>query len=157
MATRGEIQVYDAGEMITKDKDGHFPAGYELCDIYVHFDGYPEYLGVRLGEICKGKIVKNGYSSSSTENIANGMSCLAAQIIALLKLDDAGVVQPGNVSLQNSKSRAGDTEWRYQVYLDDNRQVKIKVISLNLNRLIFEGTPEEVIHEFEDKMLEAIE
>lgn len=55
----------------------------ELCRIYTQYDGYPTGLGVTLAKLCNVKIT-NGMAGD-TKGTANGMGCLAAQIIAGLK------------------------------------------------------------------------
>lgn len=57
----------------------------ELLRIYSQSDGYPEWLGTRLGELCD-RFIVNGYGfDTSMVTHANGMGCLAAQIVAGLK------------------------------------------------------------------------
>jgi hypothetical protein len=79
----------------------------ELCRIYRQFDGYPEGHGVELAKLCDVKIV-NGFGSDK-EGIANGMGCLAAQIIKGLK---DGV---GNVYLETTGGEVND--WCEYVYI----------------------------------------
>lgn len=54
--------------------------------IYRQFDGYPEGHGVDLANFINSKRLVNGYSGSDTmETTANGIGCLAAQLVMTLK------------------------------------------------------------------------
>lgn len=61
----------------------------ELCRIYRQYDGYPSGHGLDLAELCKVKIV-NGFSPDAKAQ-ANGMGCLAAQIVKGLKDGVGGI------------------------------------------------------------------
>lgn len=79
----------------------------ELVRIYCHSDGYPEGHGLDLAKLCDLKLV-NGIGDYKSK-IANGMGCLAAQIIAGLK--DG----PGGIYLQKCGGEIGD--WSEYVYI----------------------------------------
>lgn len=85
MATRASIKF--------TDKDGNF-----IANVYHHYDGYPEYLGAKLEELTSSPIV-NGLTIKldGTRHVLgevfNGMGCLVASVITLLK------EQPGAVYL----------------------------------------------------------
>lgn len=57
--------------------------GKEICRMYRQYDGYPEGHGVELGKFLAGIKIVNGYGS--VDHVANGMDCLAAQVIAHFK------------------------------------------------------------------------
>lgn len=61
-----------------------------ITTIYRQFDGYPDGLGQELADFLAPIKVVNGISDCSLP-IANGMGCLAAQVIKHLK-DDVGSV-----------------------------------------------------------------
>lgn len=96
MGTRSETVVFD-----------NF-SGKEtpLCVIYRQMDGYPTAQGLELAKLCNVRIV-NGIGIDN-KNIANGMGCLAAQIIKGLK--DG----PGGIYMQNPLVPA-DEEYVYEV------------------------------------------
>ena len=79
-----------------------------LVNIYRQFDGYPEGHGVELAKLCDVKIV-NGISGDRKEKQANGMGCLAAQIIAGLKDGVGGVY----IEYPND----GPNDWAEYVYV----------------------------------------
>lgn len=70
----------------------------EICRIYRQFDGYPSAHGVELADICNrlivsgfgGPIRTHGRTFQKTAQ-ANGMGCLAAQIVAALKKGIGGI------------------------------------------------------------------
>lgn len=55
----------------------------ELCRIYRQLDGYPKGHGVALAKLCDVRIT-NGISGDG-KGTANGMGCLAAQVVMGLK------------------------------------------------------------------------
>jgi hypothetical protein len=57
-----------------------------IAQIYSQYDGYVEGVGCELAAFLKDKRLVNGIGKD-TKNIANGMGCLAAQLIAHLKVD----------------------------------------------------------------------
>jgi hypothetical protein len=67
---------------IIMDDDG----SKELCRIYRQFDGYPEGHGRDLAKLCDVTIT-NGIRMGKEAGTANGMGCLAAQIVMGLKRD----------------------------------------------------------------------
>jgi hypothetical protein len=79
----------------------------ELVRIYRQMDGYPEDHGVDLARLCDLQIV-NGLGVDP-KKVANGMGCLAAQIIAGLK--DG----PGGIYLEKCGGEIND--WCEYVYI----------------------------------------
>jgi hypothetical protein len=85
MATRASIRFIDNG--------GNF-----VANIYHHYDGYPGYLGNKLKEIIDGGSIGNGISGSPVlGEFFNGFNCLAASVVAKLKISS------GNVYLYTEK------------------------------------------------------
>lgn len=94
----------------------------ELCRIYRQFDGYPTGHGADLAEICNMQIV-NGYNGDMKVGThANGMGCLAAQIIQRLKAE-AGL---GGIYLQPPEGEI--SEWVEFVYLVRGKPGEIPTI-----------------------------
>ena len=91
MATRAMISIAKREEGVSFSE---IPER-TIVDIYHHWDGYPEGLGVTLGWYLSGKRVVNGIGGKDNEDlIFNGMGCLAASLVAYLK--DG----PGNVYIE---------------------------------------------------------
>lgn len=70
---------------LTVVKDGGKDAQDIIC-LYRQFDGYPDGHGAKLHELFGDFVIVNGLGGQSP-NVANGMGCLAAQLVAKLKLD----------------------------------------------------------------------
>jgi len=71
-----------------------------------HWDGYPEGHGIELAEFLASKNVVDGLTLDQDKSkIANGIECLAAQIVAHFKKE------PGGFYLSSFESL--DSEWDY--------------------------------------------
>ena len=115
MGTRSLTFVYD----------GDVP----VINIYRQYDGYPSGHGHELAQFLDSKTLVNGYGEQNSVE-ANGMGCLAAQLIVQLK---HGV---GGIYIYPISSTDCFQEYEYHVYED-------KVIVKNPTAVIFEGTWEE--------------
>lgn len=82
--------------------------GKILLTFYNQFDGYPDGWGKELAEFLSGFVVVNGLSGD-TGKIANGMGCLAAQIIANFK------DEPGQFYVYPADSKNCGEEYVYHV------------------------------------------
>lgn len=87
--------------------------GKEICVLYRQYDGYPTGHGAELKEFLQGFSVVNGLGTGNPVKIANGMGCLAAQIIANFK------AEPGGFYLYPSGTRDCGEEYIYTVYIPD--------------------------------------
>ena len=115
MGTRSLTFVYD----------GDVP----VINIYRQYDGYPSGHGHELAQFLDSKTLVNGYGEQNSFE-ANGMGCLAAQLIVQLK---HGV---GGIYIYPVSSTDCFQEYEYHVYED-------KVIVKDPTAVIFEGTWEE--------------
>jgi hypothetical protein len=68
---------------LTLLKDGK---GNEIAVLYRQLDGYPEGHGLELAEFLSGMVIVNGIQDREFQT-ANGMPCLAAQVVAHFKAD----------------------------------------------------------------------
>ncbi len=80
----------------------------EIAVLYRQFDGYPEGHGRELATFLTGYKITNGMIDRP--KTANGMDCLAAQIIAHFKTG------PGEFYLMPAGTRRAGEEYRYTVY-----------------------------------------
>ena len=112
MGTRSLTFVYD----------GNVP----VINIYRQFDGYPSGHGHELAQFLNSKTLVNGYGEQNSAE-ANGMGCLAAQLIVQLK---HGV---GGIYIYPVSSTDCFQDYEYHVYED-------KVIVKDPTAVIFEGT-----------------
>lgn len=94
-----------------------------LCTIYRQYDGYPEGLGKELEEFLEDFTIVNGFSSETPKPVANGMGCLAAQLIKHLK---DGV---GNVYIFPINSKDVGEEFMYNIK-ENKGKVKIECIEV---------------------------
>ena len=115
MGTRSLTFVYD----------GDVP----VINIYRQFDGYPSGHGHELAQFLDSKNLVNGYGEQNSFE-ANGMGCLAAQLIVQLK---HGV---GGIYIYPVSSTDCWQDYEYHVYED-------KVVVKDPTAVIFEGTWEE--------------
>ncbi len=83
----------------------------ELCVMYRQCDGYPSGHGQELKEFLSGMKIVNGINSTLRgTKFANGMGCLAAQMVAHFKTD-----REGGFYLHASGSRDCGEEYTYVV------------------------------------------
>ena len=115
MGTRSLTFVYD----------GNVP----VINIYRQYDGYPSGHGHELAQFLDSKNLVNGFGEQNSFE-ANGMGCLAAQLIVQLK---HGV---GGIYIYPVSSTDCFQDYEYHVYED-------KVIVKDPTAVIFEGTWEE--------------
>jgi hypothetical protein len=121
MGTRSLTFVYDDNRKV-------------LC-MYRQFDGYPSGHGRELATFLNGFVdVVNGIRIGDTRKIANGMGCLAAQLVANFKLVPENGV--GGFYLYPTNSKDCGQEYEYHVYID---KVVVKETYDN-NKTIFTGT-----------------
>ena len=97
---------------LTIVKDDH--SGKDIIVLYRQFDGYPDGHGAELKEHFGGFVIGNGRTGQL--RYANGMQCLAAQVVAAFKTEDGGFY------LYPSDTRECGEEYRYEL---DNRDGKI--------------------------------
>ena len=97
-----------------------------VINIYRQFDGYPSGHGHELAQFLNSKTLVNGYKDKNSAE-ANGMGCLAAQLIVQLK---HGV---GGIYIYPVSSTDCWQDYEYHVYED-------KVIVKDPTAVIFDGT-----------------
>ena len=112
-----------------------------IC-MYRQYDGYLSGHGKELAEFLQDFTVVNGYNSLTPARSANGMSCLAAQLVAHFK-DSIG-----NIYLYPPNTSDVGEEFIYTISLTDS-QIYIEVKDVWNNKIIFSGTPKEVLTEME--------
>lgn len=115
MGTRSLTFVYD----------GDVP----VINIYRQYDGYPSGHGHELAQFLDSKTLVNGFGKQNSFE-ANGMGCLAAQLIVQLK---HGV---GGIYIYPVTSTDCFQDYEYHVYED-------RVVVKDPTAVIFEGTWEE--------------
>ena len=110
---------------LTTFKEDH--TDEEIVVLYRQYDGYPEGHGIDLFRFLNKMNMVNGMKPQEKRKTSNGMSCLAAQMIAYFK------DEPGGFYLYRADTRDIGEEYVYTIYLDfvdndDNeRKIMIKV------------------------------
>jgi hypothetical protein len=79
--------------------------------MYRQFDGYPKGHGLELAEFLNSKTIINGFQDQTMATHANGMGCLAAQMVAHFKTEIGGIYLH-RVDLNNHE------DYDYHVYED---------------------------------------
>ena len=105
MGTRSLTFVY------TDHYDGEKPK--PIINMYRQFDGYPSGHGAELAEFLSSfEAVVNGIPFGETRKVANGMGCLAAQMIANFK------TSVGGFYIYPVTSKDCGQEYEYHIYSD---------------------------------------
>jgi hypothetical protein len=105
MGTRSLTFVYDG----SNSDDG---TNEPIMCIYRQFDGYPSGHGHELAQFLNSKTLVNGYSDKNSAQ-ANGMGCLAAQLIVQLKHGVGGIYIYAPMT-----GRDYSQDYEYHVYED---------------------------------------
>ena len=108
-----------------------------IC-MYRQYDGYLIGHGIELAEFLQDFTVVNGYNTLTPARSANGMSCLAAQLVAHFK---DGI---GNIYLYPPNTSDVGEEFIYTISLT-NDEIYIEVKDVWSNKIVFIGTPTELI------------
>ena len=137
MATRATISIARREEGVSFSEKPN----KTIVDIYHHYDGYPEGLGVKLASYLEDKKVSNGLGPGDIAlTIFNGMGCLAASLVAELK--DG----PGNVYIEDPERKHGWLDYEYFVWGDDNKDIWISIF--DGDECIFVGKPRKLLSKY---------
>ena len=145
MGTRSLTRVIPRQEGLSFS-EGHDHADKAVVNIYRQYDGYPEGMGLDLANFLSDFTIVNGLGSRGPAKIANGVGCLAAQLVAHLK--DG----PGNVYLIKSYGELGDNweEYIYTIYPKENEPTYISIYSIYEKKCIFVGTSEDLQSKYDN-------
>ena len=111
-----------------------------IVEIYHHWDGYPEGLGVTLASYLDDKKIVNGISSKDDEDfVFNGLGCMAASIVAELK--DG----PGNVYIEPRNSHSW-IDYEYFIWGDTDKDIWISIFEDS--ECIFVGKPTQLLEKY---------
>lgn len=116
-----------------------------ILSMYSQYDGYPEGLGRELANFLKQITMVNGIRFEEKRKVANGMGCLAAQLVAEFK-ESAGSYYLTTPEQEES--------YNYTIYSEgdfDNQILKIKVESFS--NILFDDKVENY-NLFEDDKVE---
>jgi hypothetical protein len=139
MATRALINIVDRQEGRSFSKT--LPSTAIHTQLYKHYDGYPERLGVTLASYLKGYDISNGIPQGIQGPIANGIGCLAAQLVSYLK------EEPGNVYLQPPRNIDME-DYVYYIWVKENEEIMISIFDQE-EECIFVGDCNKLIEKYE--------
>jgi hypothetical protein len=122
MGTRSLTFVYDT----YKAKNGravHRP----IINLYRQYDGYPEGHGAELVEFLKQFTLTNGLGGKTEARTANGMGCLAGQLVAEFKGSGAG-----QFYLYPTDAKDCGQDYEYHIY-SNGPTFRVKVVNKGCN------------------------
>ena len=102
--------------------------------MYRQFDGYPACAGREIAAFLNGMDVVNGYGSDTPVKAANGMGCLAAQIVSHFKGNSIG-----NFYLHPASQRSVGEAYTYTITFDKNTGLMIRCRDVCMKKTIFFG------------------
>jgi len=158
MATRALIRVIPRQEGIAYDK-GHMLVEESLVNIYNHYDGNPEHLGIKLAKFLLPYKITNGISSLNVKDfpkLANGPECLAAQLVKHLKTGDICDMVVGNVYLYPVSDFKYGAEYIYTVYPKTDEPAYIAIYKVDNDKVIFVGTSDKLIKKYDRQRNKSI-
>ena len=141
MGTRSLTYIEESWETAVADEENnnevHEKKQNILC-MYRQYDGYLSGHGAELAEFLQDFNIVNGYNPDTTKRDANGMGCLAAQLIAHFK---DGI---GNIYIHEPNDSDCGEEFTYTIYEEDGK-VCIRAYDVWAKKIIFDGSPEEML------------
>ena len=141
MGTRSLTYIQDSWETAVADEENnnkvHKTTQNILC-MYRQYDGYLSGHGAELAEFLQDFNVVNGYNMDTPKRSANGMGCLAAQLIAHFK---DGI---GNIYIHEPNESDCGEEYTYTVYEEDGK-VRVRAYDVWAKKIIFDGTPKQML------------
>ena len=141
MGTRSLTYIEDSHQTAVADEENnnevHETKQNILC-MYRQYDGYLSGHGAELAEFLQDFTVVNGYNSNTPKRAANGMGCLAAQLIAHFK---DGI---GNIYIHEPNESDCGEEYTYTVYEEDGK-VRVRAYDVWAKKIIFDGTPKQML------------
>ena len=136
MATRAMISIAKREEGVSFSEEPN----QTIVDIYHHWDGYPEGLGVTLASYLNDYHIVNGMGREN-DNLFNGIGCMAASIVAELK--DG----PGDVYIEPRESHSW-IDYHYYIWGDYYKSIWISIF--DGNECIFVGKPQALLDKYDD-------
>ena len=129
MGTRSLTFVYE------KYGDKQLP----IINMYRQMDGYPSGHGAELAEFLSGFNIVNGYNSDTPTKSANGMGCLAAQLVANFK---KGI---GQFRLEPAEARDCGQDYEYHISENGNGILNVSIFDSYREENIFDGSVAELV------------
>ena len=144
MGTRALTFVYDS----YKDEQGEI-VYRPIINMYRQYDGYPSGHGMELAEFLRGFRVGNGLGANTPSRYANGMGCLAAQLVCNFKQEAGGFY------LYPTDCVDCGQDYEYHVYESADHELCVRVTDRgcnmfgltmsDVNECLFDGTVDEFV------------
>ena len=138
MATRARISIARREEGVSFSEKPK----KTIVEIYNHYDGYPEGLGVTLADYLDGYHIVNGLGREG-DKLFNGLGCMAASIITYLK--DG----PGNIYIEDPESKHDWLDYEYVIWGDDYKSIWVSIFCGD--RCEFVGKPNALLETYNEK------
>ena len=144
MGTRSLTRVIPRQKGLSYD-EGHKHVDKSSINMYRQYDGYPQGHGLELAEFLSDFTVVNGLGADSYRGkIANGSSCLAAQLVQHFK--DG----PGNVYLETLDDGDHWEEYIYTLFPKEGEPTFISIYDVYAKECIFVGTSADLQTKYDD-------
>lgn len=115
-----------------------------IINMYRQYDGYPTGHGAELAEFLAQFTMVNGISTRESRKVANGMGCLAAQLVAHFKSEAGGFY------LYPTSAVDCGQDYEYHVYHNGSEGLRVSITNRgcnffgltqsDVNDRIFDGT-----------------
>lgn len=118
--------------------------------MYRQYDGYMSGHGAELAEFLQDFNIVNGMKLNDPPRTANGMGCLAAQLIVHFKAsackdDGTPTSEPGGIYVYHPEAKDYGEEFTYTIYTKGKGNIYIRAYDVWAEKVIFDGTPEELL------------
>ena len=144
MGTRSLTRVIPRQKGLSYD-EGHKHVDKSSINMYRQYDGYPQGHGLELAEFLSDFTVVNGLGADSYRGkIANGSSCLAAQLVQHFK--DG----PGNVYLEALDDGDHWEEYIYTLFPKEGEPTYISIYDVHAKECVFVGTYADLQTKYDD-------
>ena len=146
MGTRSLTRVIPRQEGLSFS-EGHEHVDKSVVNMYRQYDGYPEGMGLDLAEFLDDFNIVNGLTfRPMARKVANGVGCLAAQLVSHFK--DG----PGNIYLESLKGEPSDhwEDYIYTLYPKEGEPTFISIYDVYAKECIFVGTSEDLQTKYDD-------
>ena len=131
----------DMNKVMDKISANKYKAKDSVINLYRQYDGYLCGAGLDIAEFLKDFRIVNGLRADDKTRVANGPSCLAAQLVAHFK------TEPGNYYLEQFKNEIGyyGEEFIYNIYVIDYKHLVISVYDVYKKKYDVYLNPEEIV------------
>ena len=146
MGTRSLTRVIPRQEGLSFS-EGHEHVDKSVVNMYRQYDGYPKGMGLDLAEFLDDFNIVNGLTFRPMAiKVANGVGCLAAQLVSHFKEG------PGQIYLESLKGEPSDhwEDYIYTLYPKEGEPTFISIYDVYAKECIFVGTSEDLQTKYDD-------